>query len=290
MNELRTLRTAGALFLGALSVSAFLASNGCYSASAGAKLETDARARDQRIESLEKGIQTERDELRAEVAHARAQVTELQHVLEQATNVVTRNSADTGAQVQELQTQLGALEGQIAETRNSVEQLQHQLGELRAQLQERMDQIARRAGVDAPLNEAEIPADRTEHYASAYRNYQAGDYSKSRSLFREYLRRYPQDDQSDNAQYWVGACYLAENQPARALGELRKVLSDYPQGDAVDEALLDMADAFYKLHACTDARTTLEALIRTHRDSPLIRRARDKQREIQRTARGYCTS
>ena len=36
--------------------------------------------------------------------------------------------------------------------------------------------------------------------------------------------------------------------------------------------------------------TTLEALVRTQPSSPLVSRAREKLREIQRAPRGHCTS
>jgi TolA-binding protein len=68
------------------------------------------------------------------------------------------------------------------------------------------------------------------------------------------------------------------------------VISDHPNGDAADDALVGMADAFYRLHACTDARTALEAMIRAHPRSPRIQDARRKLREVQRAPRGYCTS
>ncbi|WP_216080506.1 tetratricopeptide repeat protein, partial [Shigella flexneri] len=74
------------------------------------------------------------------------------------------------------------------------------------------------------------------------------------------------------------------------LGEFRRVVDNFPQSDAVDESLMDMADAFWRLHSCSDARRTLEALIQTQPQSPHVRRAREKIREIARAPRGYCTS
>lgn len=256
----------------------------------GDRLRTESVEHARRLTKVEQGAQAERETLHAAVGSAQVKVQELEVVLERATEVVTRNSADTGALVQELQTQLGSLEGQIAELRNANEHLTRQLSTQRAEMDERITQVARKAGIDMPLPAAEIPADKVEHFAAAYRAYQGSDYSRARALFREYLSRYAGDDQTDNAQYWIGASYLQESKPATALGELRKVITDYATGDAVDDALFDMGDAFYRLHACTDARTTLEALVRTQPTSPLLARTRDKLREIQRAARGYCTS
>jgi len=286
-----TRRVVMSLAIASAAISTTLVA-GCFwtSKGEGARLGTASSDHARRLTKLETSTQTERETLHAAISNAQLKVHELEEVLQRATAVVTRNSADTGALVQQLQTQLATLEGQIAELRNSNEQLTRQLSTQRAEMDERITQVARKAGIDMPLPANEIPADKTEHFAAAYRAYQGNDYSRSRALFRDYLTRYATDDQADNAQYWIGASYLQEGKPATALGELRKVIAEHASGDAVDEALFDMGDAFYRLHACTDARTTLDALVRTQPRSPLLTRARDKLREIQRAPRGYCTS
>lgn len=266
---------------------------GCFlwtSAGHGSDLDETTAAHAARLTTLETAQATTRAQFEAEVTRAQAARTELEGVLEQATQVLRRNSADTGAQVQEMQTQLAALEGQLAEMRNANEQLTRQLAQQRGEMDERITQVARKAGIDMPVSASEIPADPSEHYAAAYRAYQANDYSRARALFREYVTRHGNTDQADNAQYWIGASYLAEGRPATALGELAKVLRDYASGDAVDETLLDMGEAYWRQHACNDARAALEGLIRTQASSPLVGRARDRLREFQRPARGYCTN
>ncbi|HJL23248.1 MAG TPA: hypothetical protein RMH80_13535, partial [Polyangiaceae bacterium LLY-WYZ-15_(1-7)] len=84
--------------------------------------------------------------------------------------------------------------------------------------------------------------------------------------------------------------YLEQERPASALSEFRRVITNYRRGDIVPRALFDMADAFYQLHACTDARSSLEALIQSYPRSSLVRQARQKLRQVRRAPRGYCTS
>ncbi|MEM9192779.1 MAG: tetratricopeptide repeat protein [Myxococcota bacterium] len=254
----------------------------------GDQILEEGRERDERITALEEGTRREGDELTEQVDRAKRQVAELEQVLQKATKVVTRNSADLGLEVQALREQIGRLEGQIGELRNQIATQQRELQEERGALQAKILQIQQKIGMDVELDPAEIPSGRNEHYGAAYRAYQSREYSRARAMFREYVNRYGEDDQADNAQYWVGKTYLAQERPATALGEFRRVISDYPQGDAVDETLLDMADAFYSLNACSDARNALEALIRAHPRSSLIRQARSKLREVQRAPRGYC--
>ena len=253
----------------------------------GDELAEQTESQEQRLQTLETGIDAERRELTKSVGQAKARMAELEQLIEQATAVVTRNSADLGLEVQQLREQISQLEGQIAEVRNELQQTQRQLEEQRVAHEKLLKQAA---SGEIELDPSDIPSSENDHYAAAYRAFQASEWAKARALFRVYVERYAQNDQADNAQYWLGATYLRQERPANALGAFRKVLSDWPRGDAVDETLLDMADAFYQLQACTDARTALEALIRAHPRSPLIRRARAKLREVQNAPRGHCTS
>jgi outer membrane protein assembly factor BamD (BamD/ComL family) len=83
---------------------------------------------------------------------------------------------------------------------------------------------------------------------------------------------------------------LVENRPATALAELKKVIQNFRGGDAVDEALLDMAEAFYRLRACSDSRNALDTLIRTQPNSPLVSKAKAKLKDMKKLEKDYCTS
>lgn len=264
-------------------VAASAALSACWTSAA------DGEALRRRVRDLEQGQQTQREELREEISTAQTKVAELEDVLDRATKVVTRASADTGAQVEQLQQQVMALEGQLAELRNEQQQRQTQQSEERAAIQQQLEKIARRVGIDMAVDESEIPEGADAHWAAAEQAFEAEEFSRARALYRAFIQRHRSDERIDNAMYRVGASYLAEERPATALGELRRVVSDHPQGDVADDALLGMARAFFALHSCSDARTTANAMMRAHRSSPLLGDARALLREISRAPRSYCT-
>jgi TolA-binding protein len=241
----------------------------------------------QRVNQLETGLG---QELRTEIGTAQTKVSELESVLDRATKLVTRTSADTGAQVETLQSQVAAQEGAIAELQHELARMQNQLAEQQADFEAKMKKLARKQGVDAPLDDAEIPADKEQHWQAATRAYESRDFATARGYYRAFVTRYHDDARADDAQLAVGRSYLMEERPATALGELRRVIQEWQQGDAVPAALLAMGDAFYRLHACTDARTALDALIRAHARSPQANDARQRLRDIQRAPAGYCQS
>jgi len=236
-----------------------------------------------RVQKLEAAQTAQLEQLKQAEAKAQESIKQLEGVIEQATSVVQRNSADVTVTVGDLQSKVAVLEGRLAELQYAVEELK------KAPAPAPGAAATPGAAADAAKVD-EAPADKNEHYAAAYRAYSERDFAKARSLFRSFIERYGTDAQADNAQYWLGASYLIENRPATALAELKKVIQNFRGGDAVDEALLDMAEAFYRLRACSDSRNALETLIRTQPTSPLAPKAKQKLKDLKKPEKDYCTS
>jgi TolA-binding protein len=251
----------------------------------GDQLRQDVDAHTARIREIEKAQNDQLEQLRAAETKAQKSIDDLEGVIDRATTVVQRNSADVTVQVSELQTKLAVVEGRMAEMQFAVEELKKGTASQPATTAS----VGGGAGGEV-ASAQQVPADKTEHYAAAYRAYSDRDFNKARNLFRAYIDKYKTDAQADNAQYWIGASYLVENRPATALAELRKVIESFRGGDAVDEALLDMAEAFYRLKACSDARTTLDTLIKTQPNSPLAEKAKQKLKDMRKLPKDACTS
>lgn len=281
----RTLVAVGSAF-GSMVISA-LSLSGCFlwtSADQGSALERRAAQLEERVHTLEGTAEG----YSAQMERAHSKVAELESVLERATQVVTQNSADTGARVDELQQQVMSQAGQIDELRHELSRLQTEFGEQQRDYEDRMKRLARRAGVDMPVDDAAIPASADDHYRAALAAVEARDFSTARALLRAFVTRYPQDARADDAQLRVGQSYLSEDRPATALGELRRIITDFASGDQVPAALLAMGDAFYRLHDCENARSAFDALVRAHGRSPQATEARTRLRDVQRAPAGYC--
>lgn len=263
-----------------LPLSLLLLCAGCWtSAGEGERLSAEAQARDLRIAQLEEQNRRNREEVAEKVA-------QLEDVLERATGVLTRTSADVGVQVDELRNQVAVLEGQIAELRHNLEVISSNLATQRAELDQKLLHLK---GDSARLDPSQVPSDKEAHFQAAYQAYETGDHDKAIALFREYLTRYPKDPKAGNAQYWIGSAYLQQNKPATALGEYRKVIAEHSNSTAVDVALYGMADSFYRLHACTDAKSAIEALLRRKPRASLADRAKKLRAEVRKAGKSYCS-
>lgn len=243
-----------------------------------------------RLAAVEGSAEADHLALTTEMEAARTKVAELEAVLTRATELVTRNSADTGAQVETLAAQLMAQEGTIAELRNEIERLHTEFSEMEHDYEDRMKKLARRAGLDVALDESEIPGTADEIFRQATSAYEAREFSRARALYRAFVSRHASDARADDAQYFVGQSYLVEDRPATALGEFRRVVADFASGDRVPYALLSMGEAFWRLHACDEARTAVETVTTGFARSPVAGDARTRLREYRSPPRGYCTA
>ncbi|QQR91625.1 MAG: tetratricopeptide repeat protein [Myxococcales bacterium] len=239
-----------------------------------------------RMTKLEQGLIAERDKLEKQLLEAKEKIQKLEELLERATRVLSENKTDTELRVQELEVQSDSTQGMLAEIRNALDQLKEEV----AANEKRLSLISDKMGVEEPLAKDEVPQDKAAHFAAAMAAYNAKSYSKARSLFVEFVRRYSKDASADDAQYWIAMSHLRQERPATALGEFRKVIAEYPKGDVMDKALLSMATAFWELHACTDAKNALLALIKQYPKSSFRDAAQKELSRVRAAPRGYCTS
>lgn len=238
------------------------------------QMRQDIAEQGKRLDALEQDLEVKRKEL--------------EEALTEASRVLRRNSADQGLLIEQTQERIDMVEGQLAEIKNAVETTSQQSTDRDVQLQRRLDEVARAAGMDVPLQEEQIPRSKSKHFAAAEDALRVGNHSYARGLFREYVNRYPKDKKADDAQYYLGVSYLRQGQPAAALGEFRKVLSSYREGDVVDLTLYEMSDAFLQVRDCKDAKTALEALLKNHKKSSRAADARKKLRNIRRLPQSEC--
>ena len=242
---------------------------GCIS-----QMQADISANQKRLDSLEDDLEVKRKEL--------------EEALAEASRVLRRNSADQGLQIEQIRERLAMMEGQIAELRNESSGASQAQAQRSLELQRRLSEVARAAGMDVALDSGEIPEKKSAHWEALSKSYRINKHSYTRALARAYVERYPKDERADNAQYMIGSSYLKQGQAAAALGEFQKVVSTYRKGDAIDETLYDMAQAFLEVRSCNDAGTALKALLKNHKSSPLAPKAKKELRKVRELGPADC--
>jgi tol-pal system protein YbgF len=117
-----------------------------------------------------------------------------------------------------------------------------------------------------PLARAGISPSRL--YQTAWGDYTAGQYSLAISGFETFLREFPASEQfADDARLNIGNSYLALKRFPEAATAFSSVIQDYPKGDKIPEAYLNLGQAQRSMGQTEAARASWEMVIQNYRTS-----------------------
>lgn len=117
-------------------------------------------------------------------------------------------------------------------------------------------------------------------YMVAKKAFDHGDYESARQGFQDLLRKYPESQRADNAQFWFGETYYQEKWYEKAILEYQKVIEKYPKGNKVAAALLKQGFSFLNLGDKSNARLVFRELVNKHPNSNEAAVAKKKMAEI----------
>lgn len=270
-----------------LSAVAFFCS-GCFvftTRDDGEKMKQELAHLQDRLVKLEKEAGAHREDLEEMIGRAQTQVEAMEETLSKATRVLARNSADFGAEMDEVKNELNGSKGAAAEINHEFELLKKDV----VQTQKKVTEFALAAGLDLPVDESIVPTQAIDHLNMIKDSLSKGRYGEVRSLAKVYQNRYPRARNMDEVQLIIGKSYIAQKRHAKALGTLRRFADLYPKSRLMPEVLYEMSNAFYQLGDCTDARILVDVIISRHKKSPFVAKALQLKETL--TASGAkCTS
>jgi TolA-binding protein len=243
---------------------------GCVTSGRGDRMQGDISKLKDRVDAMDRR-DTEINE----------QVARLRSVLDQATDLLKRNSADVGAKAAKAETDIAALTGQIEEAKHLLEELQRKLGEHNnrlAGLEQTQGKIIDRVAPN-------IPEDKESLWREAQTRMNGGQRDDARRFFKAFVQRFPQDPRVPQAQILIGQSFAAEGKHTNALAELQIVIDKYSRAGEVPEAMWLMAQSFTELKQCSFAKVLLQDLAKRYPRSPRVNDSRVKLRELQRVSR-----
>lgn len=236
-------------------------------------------------QALRQDIDALKRELQVSIDTVDKNQAQLKELMDKATELLKRNSADIGAQVEQLQVRVGALTGRIDETTKATTELRDRLNTV----EEKM----RTTGVPAAgVSSDAIPEDATQLLQKATSLLNAGQYEESRKLFRAFLARFGEHPSASEAQHLLGDSYFAEQRYAPAIQEYRKVIQKFASSAIFPTTLYQIGRAFYQLKWCSDALSFLEEYVKKFPNHAHIKTAEQLLKTIKanRKERQICSS
>lgn len=116
----------------------------------------------------------------------------------------------------------------------------------------------------------------TQVYDQATTDLTQGRYAMALTGYREFLRRFPEHDLADNAQYGSGECFFAQAQFDSALVEYSRVGATWGRGDRAPASLYKLGLCEERLGRMADASRTFQDLVARFPQSGEAQLARDR--------------
>ncbi len=226
---------------------------------------------------------------------------------ETLTSNTVRSNADLAMRVEGLQEQIEALHASLELTTRRLQSISQELAATRMNLTRPQlppvvaapqpggatDPSAIDPATGNPISSEQLPvtsnvptsSNPEELYRSAYEDYLRGNYELAAQGFTEYMNRWSETDLTDNALYWVGECYDAQDMNQEALETFTTLLEKYPASDKAAAAQLKKGLLYLKLGDQGQGVVHLQYVVYEHPSTQEADLARERLRSLGLTIR-----
>ncbi|MDQ6965054.1 MAG: tol-pal system protein YbgF [Mariprofundales bacterium] len=118
-------------------------------------------------------------------------------------------------------------------------------------------------------------------YSAAYLSLKSGRFEDAGNKLLAHLKKFPHGSLTDQALYWLGESYLAQQRNREALKALQQLIRDYPRSGKYGAALLRIASLYEQQDRKGDAKAAYLQLIQTQPNSSAAERARARLTALQ---------
>ena len=231
-------------------------------------------------------------QMEKDVAQSHADVAAMRADLEatrQRLDNALRANADSSGDTLSTKQRMNELAGRFDELAHNVEDLKRDVGASRTELYARIDDL-KRAQQPAPPPPAPIvvPAEKDAHYKQLEAAFAKHDFATVRALGPEYVNRYPNDDKSDEALFFLGSADLQDGRPSSALGQFNRLLKLFPRSNVLDRTLYGIGDAYLLMHDCANAKVAYDACEKRFAKEKIGVDAKAKVDQIGKNPPGMC--
>ncbi len=227
--------------------------------------------------------ETTQAELRAFAATQQAEFYDMRTEMRRLTGMVEEVEYRIGRDVGMVRNEMAELSTGILSNARRIEAYERRLERMEAYLgmeAERRDPDS--SGENEPADaETFEEMDEQALYSAAKGLFDDGEFDRALDGFEVFLERFPESRLADNARFWTGEVYFAEEWYERAIVEYQKVIDDYPEGNKVTGAYLKQGIAFHLLGEDDNALFVLRELVDRFPDHNEAQVARNRIKRIE---------
>ena len=211
-------------------------------------LKTDIEGRNQELRKQSAGLRAILEEMNEEIRILSGRVEEMEYAMKQQ----QRKAEDIEKQRDE---KLNRLAERMDQNSEKIVQMQQYLN---------LESAKRPVAAVTPGVSSKKSLSEDDIYRSAKNAFDQGDSEAARKGFQDFIKRYPNSKNADNAQFWIGEIYYREKWYEKAILEYQNVIEKYPKGNKVPAALLKQGLAFSSIGDQANSKLILEELVRKY--------------------------
>jgi TolA-binding protein len=252
--------------------------SGCVTSGQGDKMRDDISQLSKRMEAIETRIND--------------QMARLRKVLDEATGLLERNSADLGTKVAHNESDIAALTGKLEEAKYLLDELQKQVATRLAAMEQTQQKTTQEQQKIIERVAPSMPEDKEALWKESQNRLAGGMREDARRFLRAFIQRFPNDPRAPQAELQVGQSFAQEFKHALAVAEYQAVMSRFGRSPEVPEAMWLLGESYVAMKYCTDAKAIFLDLSKRYPKSPRAAQVKDRLRDIQKIARNkdLCTS
>ena len=226
--------------------------------------------KEQNIRGQTANLRVEIDSMREQIGAINGRLEEVEYQIKQGKNAPGNTDASGSTELDRMKEDARVMNSRIT----SIEQYLDMGGAAKSN-------VAKPAPAKVPA--ASVPLSslsEQELYDQAKQAFDAGELEKAREGFQEFTKRFPNSQNADNAQFWIGEIYYREKWYEKAIVEYQKVVENYPKGNKIRSAMLKQGYAFLNIGDKANARLILKELINKYPDTTESQLAAQKLSQI----------
>ena len=208
------------------------------------------------------------------------QIKTLQKVLDDSSKLLKRNSADLGADVDQLRNDVRTANGLVTAVNNSVNELKTELAKMTAKVDGLEARLAQMESGKPSANSG--PDDLWKLGSTAF---EAARYNEAIDIFKRLVTSFPTHTRADDAQYFRGQSYTNLKDWDKAIASYQSLVEKYPDSELADDGLYFAAVAAQNLKNCTEARAYLGVIKTKYAKGNSAKTAADLDTAIKKDAK-----
>ena len=238
-------------------------------------------------------------------AQAEGVVVDLEQPMQSSSALANTEHAasDVVIQLEELQSTVRELRGELELQKHQIQQLHQTQLQLFQDLDSRLQKLSPSVAVKnlntvqsfsalatpavkstLPKKPLATPAD-TIAYQKAYAWVEQHRYTEAMKALQKFLKQYPHSQFVVNAHYWLGELYGLSGHTKQAIAEFNTVVERFPQHAKAADALLKMGYLYSDQEQWITAQQLLQSVVANYPQSSAARLASQRLQQLSRSGR-----